>query len=198
MKTVLFNPFEKYAENKLLLFGLLITLIGSYLGYVFEGRFDGIVDLHFPGSALFEPLMDNIINITLLFLALFLLGKYINPKTRAVDILTPVMLARLPFYLLTFSNYGNYNADLGKKILASIDFQNPQNVPDLHSSDMAIMLLLAGISILFLIWFVILLFNGFKVATNSRGIKNNLLFAGAIILAEILSKIIFISLINAI
>jgi len=196
MKTVFFNPFEKYAENNLLIFGILITLIGSYLGYLFQGRFDGVIDLHFVASTtLFEPFIDNLINIFSLFIVLFLLGKYINPKTRIIDILTPVMIARLPFYLLTFSNYQHFISDVSEKLIASIDLQNMPADLNIDTSDMVITILFAGLSILFLAWFVILLFNGFKVATNSRGIKNNLLFAGAIILAEILSKILF-SLIN--
>lgn len=195
MKTVFFNPFEKYAENKLLIFGLLITLIGSYLGYLFQGRFDGVIDLHFvPSTTLSEPFIDNIINIVSLFLVLFILGKYINNKTRVIDILTPILIARFPLYLLTFSNYQNFISDASQRLIASIDLQNMPSDLNLDTSDMVITLLFAVLSILFLIWFIILLFNGFKVATNSRGIKNNLLFAGAIILAEILSKIFFIIL----
>lgn len=196
MKTIIFNPFERYSENKLLLFGLLATFLGSYLGYVFEARFDGVLDLHFPGIPTdFKPVIDNFINIVSLFLVLFFLGKYINPKTRVIDILTPVLISRFPFYLLTFTNYQNFSADLGEKILASIDTKNLQDGVNIAPIDMVVMILIAGVTMLFLVWFVILLFNGFKIATNSRGIKNNLLFAGAIILAEIISKII-LTLIN--
>jgi hypothetical protein len=196
MKTLLFNPFEKYAESRLLIFGILITLVGSYLGYLFQGRFDGVVDLHFiPSTTLFEPLIDNAINIFSLFLLLFILGKYINNKTRAVDILTPVMMARLPFYLLTFTNYQNLISGATDRLVDSIDLKNMPTELNMETSDMVIITLFSGLSILFLVWFVILLFNGFKTATNSRGIKNKLLFAGAIILAEVLSKILF-SLIN--
>lgn len=196
MKTIIFNPFERYTENKLLFFGVLFTLIGSYLGYVFEARFDGVLDLHFPGVPThIKPVIDNLINIVSLFLVLFFLGKYINPKTRIIDILTSVLISRFPFYLLTFINYQNFSADLGERILASIDTKNLQNGVNIAPIDMVVMILIAGITMLFLVWFVILLFNGFKIATNSRGTKNNLLFAGAIILAEIISKII-LTLIN--
>ena len=188
MKTVLFNPFEKYTESKLLIFGIVITLIGSYLGFVFQGS----LDLHFPDAVtIVQPFLDNLVNIFSLFIFLFLLGKYINPKTRLIDILTPILIARAPFYLLTLTNYQNYNANLGKKILDSIDLSNPQNGLNIEPSEMFFLALFTGITVLFIVWFVILLFNGFKVATNARGIKNNLLLAGAIILSEILSKIIF-------
>lgn len=192
MKTILFNPFEKYNENKLLLFGLLITIIGSLLGYLFQGRFDGVLDLHFPGKVtLLEPFIDNVINAVTLFCLLFLLGKYINPKTRLIDIITVVLIARAPLYLLTFSNYKNFSFNLGQKILTQL---NPQNLKDglnLEASEMILTIAIAGISILFTVWFIILLFNGFKVATNSKGVKNNLMFAGSLLFAEIISKIIF-------
>lgn len=195
MKTILFNPFEKYTENKLLVFGLLFTLVGSYLGYVFQGRFDGVLDLHFPGTVTWpEPFLDNAINIFCLFVLLFILGRYINPKTRTIDILVPILIARLPFYLLTFSNYQNYISNATERLLASIELQNKPTDLNIDTSDLVFVTLFSGVSILLIIWFVILLFNGFKVATNSKGITNNLLFAGAIILAEILSKIIFNSI----
>lgn len=196
MKTVLFNPFEKYTESKLLIFGLVITLVGSYLGYLFQGRFDGVIDLHFvPSTNILEPFIDNLINIFSLFIFLFILGKYINPKTRIIDILTTVMVARVPFYLLTFSNYQNFTSDITEKLIASIDFQNPQSGLNLTAFEMVLFVITTVAALSCLVWFVVLLFNGFKIATNSRGIKNNLLFAGAIILAEIVSKIIF-TLIN--
>lgn len=196
MKTLLFNPFEKYDENKLIIFGSAFTLVGSYLGYIFQGRFDGVLDLHFPGTvALFEPFIDNAINICILFIVLLALGRYINPKTRVIDILTTIMIARIPIYLLAFSNYQNYNFELGKKILTSLDLNNPQNGLGIEPSEMFFLALFTGLTILFMVWFVILLFNGFRVATNSKGINNNLLFAAAIILSEIITKIIFTFLI---
>jgi uncharacterized protein YjeT (DUF2065 family) len=32
----LYNPFELYSERQLLIFGLVLTLIGSFLGYLFQ------------------------------------------------------------------------------------------------------------------------------------------------------------------
>lgn len=192
MKTAFFNPFEKYEETKLLIVGLLITVVGSFLGYLFQGRFDGVLDLHFlPSTTLFQPLIDNLINTLSLFSVLFILGKYINSKTRVIDILTPVLIARTPFYLLTFSNYKNSISDVSEKVLASVSDQQIPADLNLETADIMILSLFTLLSLLFLVWFVVLLFNGFKVATNSRGIKNKLLFAAAILLAELLSKIIF-------
>lgn len=191
MKKLLFNPFEKYAESKLLAFGLMATLLGSYLGFVFKARFDGVIDMHLPEKIiLIQPFIDNLINALCLFAVLFILGKSINKKTRIIDILNPVLIARIPFYLLTFANIGDYMYRVTENLLASIDLKSPPTQFNIEPLDMAFLVIFSIISIAFLVWFVILLFNGFKVATNSKGVRHNILFAGAIIIAEILSKFI--------
>ena len=101
MKTILFRPFERYSEKTLVIVGVAFTLIGSLLGAVFQGRFDGVLDMHFvPSTSFYQVLIDNVINIFCLVLFLFLSAKYINNKTRLIDILTAAMVARIPYYFM--------------------------------------------------------------------------------------------------
>jgi hypothetical protein len=60
---------------------------------------------------------------------------------------------------------------------------------------MVTLVLFAGVSILFLAWFIFLLYQGYKVATNAKGAIEVVLFGVTLISAEVFSKIIF-SLIN--
>ncbi|MNK16392.1 hypothetical protein D3C87_345560 [compost metagenome] len=187
MKKLLFNPFEKYSELHLLLVGVIITIIGSLSAFYFNGRFDGAIDLHFgSGVTLWEPFIDNAINIVSLFIFLFILGRIINNKTRSIDILTTILIARLPFYLLTLIN-GN---GIIKNIETKIDPLNPYNIT-FTPLEIAILLVFALVTLLFLVWFIALLYNGFKTATNIKTTQHKILFAVAILLAEILSKFIF-------
>jgi len=57
--------------------------------------------------------------------------------------------------------------------------------------NLILILVFALIGILILVWFVVLAYNGFKVATNAKGTKSTLLFIVSLLVAEILSKIIF-------
>ena len=60
MKQLLFKPFERFSENQLLVVGICATLIGSYLAYLFDGRYDGALDFHIIQSKIgFEPFIDN-------------------------------------------------------------------------------------------------------------------------------------------
>jgi hypothetical protein len=51
-------------------------------------------------------------------------------------------------------------------------------------------MLFSFVAIFTLIWFSVLLWNGFKVATNAKGIKNIILFIFTILVVEIVSKYI--------
>ena len=192
MKTLLLNPFEKYSAKTLILFGLFLNLTGAYLGYFFNARFDGVVDLHFVEKVtIYQPVLDIGIDIACISIILFLVGKQINNKTRFIDILSASMIARTPLYFITFFNTNNFIYNSTQKMLAMV---KPGKIENLDVSDMLVVMVFAMITILFLIWFILLLFNGFKIATNAKGTKPILLFILAIVIAEILSKTLIFTL----
>lgn len=186
MKKLLLNPFEKYTEWQLLVFGIILTITGSFLAFYCNARFDGAIDLHFgEGVTLWEPFIDNAINIVCLFIFLFILGLVINTKTRIIDIVTTILIARVPFYLLSLVNCTNIMV----RIQSNIDPANLYNIT-FSTSELIVLIIFSLVSILFLVWFVVLLYNGFKTATNIKQTSHKVMFAVAILLAEILSKII--------
>lgn len=194
MKKLLLNPFEKFSVTKLLLFGIAITLIGSYLGFVFNGRFIGIFSFKTNDEVrIIQSIIDNAIDLSSITFFLFLFGKIINKKTRFIDILIPSLIARLPIYLLAFTNTNNFIADLSKSLLGNLDLKNPVAF-HIEPQILIVLLLFAAISIGLLVWSVSLLFKGFKIATNCKTPNHTLLFAIGIILAEILSQSLIYSI----
>ena len=191
MKTILFNPFVKYSEKQLLFAGLLFTIIGSIAGYYFNTRFDGALDVHISSDvSIGKSFTDNCCNVLSLFVSLYLAACYINKKTRGIDIFATILVARLPIYSLSLLNIGNNLHDISKKIITS-------NSYDLQLSyiEMIILLVYAILTLAFVIWYIALLYNGFKVSCNAKTVKHNVLFAVAILVAEVLSKIT-LSIIN--
>lgn len=188
-KRLLINPFETVSEKKLLLFGIVATLLASYLAFLLNGRFDGAIDLHFTENvSTLQPLIDNAINFASLFVFLFGAGKIINSKTRAVDIATPILVAKTPYYILLLFNINNFMYEASLSLVSAIQPENPTAIPDFDTGTLAIVSLFALISLAFLVWFFALLYFGFKTATNGKTIAHKLYFIGAIILAEILSS----------
>jgi len=195
-KTLL-NPFERYSERTLLIVGVVGIIAGSLIAFAFNGRFDGVVDLHFSKDvSLAQPFIDNAINVVCLLLPLLLLGKFINSKTRVIDILTAILIARIPYYVLPVFNANDLMQFITDELTRSIGQESQAAIPQFGSTDSIIVLLFAVASILALIWMVIMLFNGFKTATNLKTIGHKVLFALAIIVAEVLSKIIILNMIT--
>lgn len=192
MKKVLFNPFEQFSERPLILFGISVTILLSMTGAFFNARFDGVIDLHFSTPTFFiNTLTDNAINIVILSLALFTLGKYRNNKTRFVDVFTASLIARIPYYILPFFNWNNTVLVESEKLLKQFMTVQPGAVPQFETTNMLVLVLFAGFSILFLAWFIYLLYQGYKVATNAKGGIEIVLFGVTILIAEVFSKIIF-------
>src|SRR5690625_1828664 len=188
MKTILFRPFERYSEKTLVIVGVAFTLIGSLLGAAFQGRFDGVLDMHFvPSTSFYQVLIDNAINIFCLVLFLFLSAKYINNKTRLIDILTAAMVARIPYYFMVFGNINNTMSKAREEIMQLV---NPEMIEQVGTSSLLLVIGFGLISIVFLIWYIALLYNGFKVASNAKGNTPIALFILSILLAEVLSKVL--------
>ncbi|MDI1256421.1 MAG: hypothetical protein PSV16_09980 [Flavobacterium sp.] len=192
MKTLLFNPFAKYDEKILLISGLIATLVGGFTGYFFNAAYDGALDLHLVAAITASETAEFLlINIVTIVLFLFLAAKCINRKTRLVDILSTALIARIPLYILPFFNVGNYlyniTSNMTKKLLES-------NTGIIFGTDTIFMLLFAMVTMAFVVWFFALLWNGFKVATNAKGILHVVFFIAAVLLAEIFSKITLIYL----
>lgn len=138
--------------------------------------------------SLIEPFLDNLLNTLSLFVLFFILGKSINKKTRWVDILSASIIARIPFYILPLFKIGGFLEKITERLLESIDLENLNSPPAISISDMLTMLLFAGIGIVCLCRFIALFWNGFRVATNTKGTKNIILFVIMLIVAEVISK----------
>lgn len=182
MKQILFKPFEKFSALQLILSGLIFTVIGTWGATQFNGRYDGVLDFHIVQSCVRgQAIVDNLINILCLFIFIFLAGKIINPKTRLIDNLSTVIFARVPMYLLPFLNFEgvlpeNFDPTNQTQLLAHI------------TENLVPFIVTVVISLLFIVWYVALLYNGYKTASNAKGAKAIWIFIGALILAEISSK----------
>lgn len=184
----LINPFSRFTEKQLLVFGLMCTIIGSYLASFFGVTFDGIIDIHlYQGMTFLQSIKENLISILLVTILLFGLGKFINPKTRLIDIVNSSLLFRVPFYV----SAGLVSIPLLKKIQEEL-MKNPNAITgiDFKPLDIIVILLVSAVMIITLIYAMALLYNGFKTATNLKLTKHKVFFWITVLMAEILSKII--------
>lgn len=191
MLKILLNPFEKLQENQLLSIGVFAMLIGSFLGGALNARFDGFLDLHFTYHTNFSVvILDNLVNTTTSIIILFGLGKYINSKTRLIDIITTILTARIPFYILPIFN-------ISGEIMQAADLfislsQNQISIQDIPQSTYIFFIAFAFFSLIAIIWMITLLYNGFKTACNTKTTIHIIIFAAGVLLSEIISKTLII------
>lgn len=188
MKTILFHPFERYSERILLSVGLAAAALAVVAGSYFDVRYDGVLDLHFaPDSTAKDLAIDLTVDLGSLFVFLFAAAKWINRKTRAIDILSTVLVAKIPMYLPVFLNAGGKMTVIGEDIMEQA---NAQQSFSLDALSMTVLIVFIILLLLFMVWSVALLYNGYKIAAHAKGGTAVILFIAALLLAEIASKIL--------
>lgn len=185
---LLYNPFERFQERSLILVGAIALVIGAFLAFFFQARFDGVLDLHFGSSIeLWQAFADQAVNIICLLICLGAVAFYMNKRTRIIDVLAVCLIARIPYYLLSIFNVNGIMVKISEKILEDPMAITTGNIAMPH---LFLLLIFSGLSLLAIIWQLILLYHGTKVACNAKGTKYSVLFVIAIIAAEILSKLL--------
>ena len=180
-----FNPFLKFSERYLLLIGILSVIAGSFIGMICSVTFDGVFSTHPSVRTFAESLKENIINVSVVFILLLILGKIINRKTRLIDILAISMIYRIPLYLSAFF----VKLPVLDRVIEKIEVHK-DHLANLKFDPMELVLILGISSVLmiFLAYAVILLVNGFRTATNLKKWPYYIAFVIVLLAAEIISQ----------
>ena len=179
--TWLFNPFLFVGGERILLIGLIIAAVHIPIGYFLNVRFDGAIDMHLVPTdvGLLTPVIDVLIAWLSMAGCMFAAAKIFQSPMRLIDIAGAVLVARIPLLL-----------SIGPVLLLEPDFQSIEELLNLQGSELYQLAALSVISLLFLIWFFVLLFNAFKINSNLKGARLWIGFIGSAIIAEIISIMI--------
>lgn len=188
MKTLFFNPFKRYSEQELLFFGIATAIIGVVFAWLTNTHFDGVLDTHFGKDvSLKTAVLQSLINSVSIVLVFYPLGKWINSKTRLIDVFNVSLIVKIPAFFMMPLNINNWAALQSEPLLLSLS--DPLNLQ--FTTELIIILALTSIlGLVILAWLIVLLYNGFKTATNLKGTKHIIMFIAAIIIAEIVSKVL--------
>ena len=180
-----FNPFLKFSERYLLLIGILSVIAGSFIGMICSVTFDGVFSTHPSVRTFAESLKENVINVSVVFILLLILGKIINMKTRLIDILAISMIYRIPLYLSAFF----VKLPVLDRVIEKIEVHK-DHLANLEFDPLELVLILGISSVLmiFLAYAVILLVNGFRTATNLKKWPYYIAFVIVLLAAEIISQ----------
>ena len=171
----LFNPFSKFSEKTLLAIGILASILLIIACYFTNTKMDSLLhispakDLSFNSIALY-----TIISLIYAIVLLFILGKIFNSKTRVIDIVNAVLVSQVPVIVIVLGTK-LIKLDKISKQIAETSAQN--KVLDINIFDLMYLMVFSFGSLIFIIYSFVLLFNGFKTATNIKKWQHIVIFA---------------------
>lgn len=184
----IFNPIAKFPDKALMLVGVLSFAFGSFVSWRYQMIYDGILDAHsFPTISYITAFLSNAINIIIMCVGLFAIGKVINPKTRMIDILNTSFLYRIPIYIMAILSGLPIQKEFEAKLMENISHLQDLN---LTTNEMIFVFIFSIFALVMLAYSIVIIVNGFRTATNAKKAIHFLSLAIFIIVAEVLSKIV--------
>ena len=187
----LFTPFRFIAGTKALIIGLVVMLLLSILGYLSNTHFDGALDIHYGCltiDTLYLPhILYQLVGWGLLTLVFYLTARIVTKSSiRLIDIAGTMALSQAPLIFAALLGFiPSFHICIGDI--------NTINMGEMMAvlKENAVMMTVAGlVTMLFAIWSIVLKYNAYSVSANIKGVVGGISFAIALIVAEILSKIV--------
>lgn len=189
IKKYLKNPFKVVQEKQLFLFGTIALILASFLQLFTYSRSISILKIASVSEVpqWWEVSLDAIITTLCMAIPLFVLGKIINKKTRFIDILNTVLIARIPLIIAIISDLNGY---LTSKINAVIqNINNPEAISQ-QMNDLIPITIISISSLLALVAFGYYIYQGFKTATHLKKALHIIIFVILVLLSDLLTRLI--------
>lgn len=183
MKKLILQPFVYAQEKRLLLIGLSMAFLGCLLQLTKNVRlFSSLQVKSVPvPPTLLQSIADFGISTFALTLTLFILGYYINAKTRLVDIFNTVLIAKLalsPLLIIPLDYAMDLLNNLEEQVKQDQKIWGDYLVMFLHIT-------LGAFVVLLCILFSRYLYQGFKTATHVKKNAHLILFVLLVLLVEL-------------
>ena len=179
------NPFTHIAGGKALIIGLFIQLLTVFFGNMAGMHFDGALDLHIGAKlTLLQDFCLWLISTGSLILVLYASGLILTRRFRFIDLAGTVLLARTLFILSMVA-------------ILLVEIPPAETIITNPSVMLTIpILVLTAFSIVIMIWYIVLLYNAYKISVGLKTDKAVISFVIALAVAEIMSKVLIINLIK--
>lgn len=186
-KTV-FNPFERYPEKDLAITGIISFLLSVLLFWWARQTNDGVYHISPKANLSLAGAIAEALTVTLLVCVLLMvLGKAINPKTRIIDVLNATLIHRIP---LTFGILVLQLPFIKLAMDQILQAVKTNRLDTLPGSTLWISTLTSFLLLAFFVCAIVLLVNGFRTAAHTKKASHYLLFAVALILSEIVYRLL--------
>lgn len=180
---ILKNPFAVIDEKKLLFLGIFSFIVGIFLSYIFQMQIQILRIKTLETLNIKQITIGLFIVVIALTIVFYIFGKIINNKTRFIDILNMGIIALIPLYISLFQNLNNFSSNEITKMINALKEGNIHTQPP-----SLLFILVALIGLCFIIYYIYLLFIGFKTATNAKKIGHYIIFFILLFITDILTS----------
>ncbi len=201
LEQILLRPFDRLSATQAAVVGLGGIVITAALASRAGLQMRGVLDLQFaPGGNFALLLIQGLVNWLSLGLALLILGRWLSPQGFSIArLLACQAAARWPLLLsavyLSIPVLGGQIRELTQRLIQAMPSEPGQVMADaLYMGDALILTLLGVPLLVFLVWTVWLMFHGYQSATGIRGPRAAFSFAGALVVAYMVSKTLMLAL----
>lgn len=166
---------------------MFITAVTCYFSKV---HLDGPLDMHQSGVItvavlLIEPTLDWLC----LTIPLYIFGRYLSfSSIRFIDVAGTIALARFPLiFAVLIMLFYLPDIKTPQEVLSSLQ-TNPAEI---------VKLVMLGLAVIpFVIWTIALMYNAYSVSANVKGQKAVWSFIISLVIAEVTSKLMLVSLVS--
>ncbi|SDD14606.1 YIP1 family protein [Niabella drilacis] len=185
---IVFNPFERYPERDLAIAGIIGLLLSILLFWWAKQTNDGVYHVSPRANVSLAGAITEAVVCTLLVgILLSGLGKAINPRTRVIDILNATLIHRIPLTLGILVLQLPFIKAAMDQIMQAVKGNRIETLP---GSTLWISTVVSLLMLAFFVYAVVLLVNGFRTAVHARKAIHYVLFAAALILAEVIYRML--------
>ena len=178
--SLMINPFTRIAGWQAFVVGLVFIIVTGITGTFSNVAFDGVIDMHLIQKQTvahsFQFLAIDIFSVVAI---MSFTGLIISKGFRIIDIMGTMTLSKTPLIIFAIAGFFTVSPDMNEIL------KNPYIV--FQSVSFIIVTIL---SIPVVIWSIILMFNALKISCGIKGNKLGIAFTIAILVSEIISKIL--------
>lgn len=195
----LFWPFKYIAGTKALAIGIVAMILISIFGYLGNVFFNGVIGPNIAATGVSSPyIVHAIMQISALFsltLVFYITARIVSKSAvRLIDIAGTMALSQAPFILVALAGL----IPATHLDIASMNTVGLEGFIQIIEDNIVMITLISILSILIIVWTVALKYNAYTISANIRGAKAIVSFIVAIIISEILARIINYIIINTI
>ncbi|MCC9042937.1 hypothetical protein LNQ81_09645 [Myroides sp. M-43] len=165
IKNYILKPFETLQERTLLWIGVFTGLVTCIVQTFTHSRSIALlkqVSIYKSPTAI-ETISDYVITTFLMTIAVFILGKTINKKTRFIDILNTVLIARIAMNITVLFDINGFLTDIADTLMKNINNPNALNMDSVFN-----LTIFSILTLCLLIVFGYYMYQGFKTATHLK------------------------------